>query len=114
MYTIVAVAVGEGFLTFPLRNNNDLKNSGVKKVRKYLHGLVAGLNRRGLRFGPDFVIDFRLTDDFSDPATFKDANGNNPHVIFCMSTAVVKQAANRLPGVPIVESSLTQRPKASK
>ncbi len=110
MQTIVAVAIGEGFLTFPIRSNSDLKDAGSRKVRRYLHGLVSGLNRRGYRFGTGaanpkhFVIDFRLVDasNLGSPGTFKDASGNNPQVIFGMSTAVVKAAGVQLPGVPIV------------
>jgi ABC-type uncharacterized transport system substrate-binding protein len=78
-------------------------------VRRYLHGLVGGLNRRGYRFGEgaadnEFVIDFRLTDPpgLASPNTFRDIDGVNPHVIFCMSTSVARAAGSHSLGVPIV------------
>ena len=62
MRRIVTVAIGVPG-THPIRNKDDLKDAGSRKVRRYLHGLVGGLNRRGYRFGEgaadnEFVIDF--------------------------------------------------------
>jgi ABC-type uncharacterized transport system substrate-binding protein len=71
--------------------------------------LVEGLKRRGYRFctgasANEFVIHFHLTDvaGLSNIDTFRHAPGQNPDVIFCMSTAVVRGAGGHNLGVPIV------------
>jgi ABC-type uncharacterized transport system substrate-binding protein len=71
--------------------------------------LVSGLYRRGYRFGTgasanEFVIHFHVTDvaGLGSVDTFRHATGQNPDVIFCMSTAVARGAGGHALGVPIV------------
>lgn len=103
---IVAVAMGAQAGNYQIDKTTDLKDAGNKKVRRYVHGLVTGLNRRGYRLGPDYIIDFYLTNELglSSATTFRDRNGENPDVIFCMSTRVVRAAGAISLGttVPIV------------
>ena len=110
MKTIVAVAIG-AIGTHVITKKEDLNDAPARKVRRYLHGLVRGLNRRGYKFGADptnnkhFRIVFRLTNvaGLANAATFKDETGmTNGDVIFCMSTRVTKEAGARNLGVPIV------------
>jgi ABC-type uncharacterized transport system substrate-binding protein len=103
MKRIVAVAVGVPG-TYQIDKREDLSDTGTKKVRRYLHGLVSGLNRRGYKLGSDVIIDFHLANEtgLTDPATFQDRNAENPDVIFCMSTKVVNATRTLGLMVPIV------------
>src|SRR5215204_2384553 len=93
MQRIVAVAIGAPG-RYEIDKTADLKDTGNKKVRRYLHGLVVGLNRRGYKLGSDFIIDFVLTNDagLGEIRTFRDRGEENPNLVICMSTKVIRAA----------------------
>jgi hypothetical protein len=107
---IVAVGVAEDRGNDEAVIGSGKRSKGIKKmkVRPYIQGLIQGLDALGQRLGPDYVIHFRQREVANlNAATFARPGGTGgaPYVIFCMSTNVVRAAANVFPAAsnqPIV------------
>ena len=91
---IVAVAVAADNNQMTINSRRDLRDLRRVKVRPYLRGLVQGLDTRGFKLRKDYVIDFRQRkpNALNNAAAF--GNPAAGDVIFCMSTTVVKAAAD--------------------
>jgi hypothetical protein len=101
---IVAVGVAEDRGNQEAIIGSGKRSKGIKKmkVRPYIQGVIQGLDAFGQRLGlgKDYVIHFRQREvanlnaaTFARPA----GTGTDPYVIFCMSTNVVRAAANLFP-----------------
>ena len=107
MKRIVAVSVAHKNAKLRIRKLEDLRELRGLKVRPYLRGLIQGLNRRGYKIGDYYEIDFRQRrpNALNNAAAFGTPVAGD--VIFCMSTTVVKAAADLFPAtanppIPIV------------
>jgi ABC-type uncharacterized transport system substrate-binding protein len=106
---VLAVAVG------PQRDHLISAREGAQNVRHYVHGLIAGLAKKGHHIGADYEIDYkeRLHSDMANGATSKALmkNEQSPYdVIFAMSTNVVRAAKDTGHATPIV--GVVSDPKA--
>ena len=106
---IIAVAVGADNNEMTIKSRRDLRELKRLKVRPYLRGLVQGLQARGKKLRTDYTIEFRQRKPtaMNNAAAFGTPVGANGDVIFCMSTTVVKAAADlfpptAVPPIPIV------------
>jgi hypothetical protein len=92
---ILAVGVGEDRGNEETLIGHAKRAKGLKnmKVRPYVDGLIQGLDAFGHRLGDDYVIRFRQKEAANlNAATFQ--LGGAPYVILCMSTNVVRAAAD--------------------
>jgi hypothetical protein len=107
MARIIAVAVANENREITIKTRRDLRELRRLKVRPYLRGLVQGLAARGKKLKADYTLEFRQR----RPGAMNTAQAfGSPvagDVVFCMSTTVVKAAADvflptAVPPIPIV------------
>jgi hypothetical protein len=118
MNRVIAVAVAKDERQITIDHRRDLKELRRLKVRPYLRGLVQGLAACGKKLGPDYTIEFRQRrpGQMADAAAFSNPLAGD--VVFCMSTTVVKAAADVFsptaapPVIPIV--GVVSAPDAEK
>lgn len=94
---ILAVGVGEDRGADEAVIGTAKRSKGLKnmKVRPYVQGLIQGLDALGYRLGDDYVIRYRQREAANlNAATFQLGGGGGAYVILCMSTNVVRAAAN--------------------
>jgi len=99
---IVAVAIAAENKETTINARRDLRDLRRVKTRPYLRGLVQGLATRGLKLRKDYVIEFRQRKPNALGNTAAFGNPAAGDVIFCMSTTVVKAAADLFSTNPIV------------
>jgi ABC-type uncharacterized transport system substrate-binding protein len=99
---IVAVAIAAENKDITINSRRDLRDLRRVKTRPYLRGLVQGLATRGLKLRKDYVIEFRQRKPSALGTAAAFGNPATGDVIFCMSTTVVKAAADLFSTIPIV------------
>jgi len=109
MYRILAVAVGQGADT----NASAVARAVIgtkhgKEMRPYVAGLVSGLEKRGLKPGTDFEIDYATAEPKALKKLVQAAIAEHkPDAMFAMSTTAVKVAMSVSKDIPIVFPSIS-------
>jgi len=107
MMRILAVAIGQ------TKDQIIRENDRLEGVRPYVLGLMDGLADLKHEIGTDFEIEYRqrLSKDLANGSTaadvFKPTPGTENHLIFAMSTTVLRAAKGATSSTPIVYPSVS-------
>jgi putative ABC transport system substrate-binding protein len=109
MQRILAVAVGLDPESGAAAVRRNIVGSGrTEAVRPYVTGLIAGLERLGLKAGTDFQIDYATSAPQGLKKLIKTAiDESRPDAIFAMSTSAVKAAMSVTKDIQIVFPSIS-------